>query len=120
MTAAMKPVLTAKWSEPVLDEGYIAYPKRLLRAAPKIFHGEHAIEALTVALALVDYMRPDLNRPPSLGFLAFTAGMEIERFQERLNELAEAGLVKLMGNRDAVKYTLEGLQQAILENSGED
>jgi len=120
MTAAMKPVLTVKWSEPVLDEGYIAFPKRLLRAAPKIFQGEHAIEQLAVALALVDYMRPDLNRPPSIGFLAFTAGMDAERFQERLGELAEAGLIKWMGNRDALKYSLEGLQHAILENSGED
>jgi hypothetical protein len=120
MTSAMKPVLTAKWSEPVLDEGYIAFPKRLLRAAPKIFQGEHAMEQLAVALALADYMRPDLNRPPSLGFLAFSAGMEMERFQERLNELSDTGLVNVMGNRDAVKYSLEGLQQAILENSGED
>ena len=66
------------------------------------------------------YIRPGVSRPPSLGFLAFTAGMDAERFQARLNELAEAGLITLMGNREGVKYTLEGLQQAIIENSGEE
>jgi hypothetical protein len=116
----LKPVLTVKWSAAVLDEGYIVYPKRLLRAASRVFAGEHAVEHLTVVLALVDYLRPDMIRPPSVGFLAFSAGMEVERFQMRLDELVEAGLVKVLGNRDALKYTLEGLQQAILENSGED
>ena len=120
MTAAMKPVLTAKWSGPVLDQGYVAFPKRLLRAAPKIFQGEHAIEQLAVALSLVDYIRPEINRPPSVGFLAFTAGMDSDRFLERLRELADAGQVTWMGNREALKYTLEGLQQAVLENSGEE
>jgi hypothetical protein len=116
----MKPVLTVKWSEPVLDEGYIAFPKRLLRAAPKIFRGEHALEQLSVVLALVDYIRPDSTRPPSIGFLSFTAGIDAERFQERLRELSDAGLVSWVGNRDGVKYSLEGLKQAILEHSGED
>jgi hypothetical protein len=120
MTTAMKPVLTVKWSEPVLDEGYIAFPKRLLRAAPKIFQGEHAMEQLAVALALVDYIRAENNRPPSVGFLAFTAGLDADRFQERLRELSDVGLVTWMGNREGLKYSLEGLQQAILDNSGED
>jgi hypothetical protein len=120
MTSAMKPVLTVKWSDPVLDEGYVAFPKRLVRAAPKIFRGEHAMEQMAVALALVDYIRPDNSRPPSVGFLAFTAGLDAERFQDRLRELADLGLVTWMGNREGLKYSLEGLQQAILENSGED
>jgi hypothetical protein len=120
MATAMKPVLTAKWSELVLDEGYIAFPKRLLRASHKIFVGEHALDRLIVALALADYLRPEMNRPPSVGFLAFTAGMDTDRFQARLDELAEAGLVRVMGNRDALKYELTGLQKAILENSGEE
>ena len=120
MPGVMKPVLTVKWSEPVLDEGYVAFPKRLLRAAPKIFRGEHSMEQLAAALALVDYIRPDNNRPPSIGYLAFTAGLDIERFQERLRELSDAGLVSWVGNREGLKYSLEGLQQAILDNSGED
>jgi len=118
--SGMKPVLTAKWSEPVLDEGYVAFPKRLMRAAPKLFRGENAMEQLAVALALVDYIRADNSRPPSVGFLAFTAGLSTDRFLERLRELADAGLVNWMGNRDSLKYSLEGLQKAILDNSGED
>jgi hypothetical protein len=78
------------------------------------------MEQLAAALALVDYKRPDNSRPPSIGFLALTAGLEIERFQERLRELADAGLVSWVGNHDGLKYTLDGLQQAILDNSGED
>ena len=119
MPADMPAVLTYKWSGQVLDEGYIAFPKRLLRAAPKLFHGENALEQLTVALALVDYLRKD-NRAPSVGFLAFTAGMDPERFWSRLIELRDAQLITFGGSRDAMKYGVEGLQQAILENSGED
>jgi hypothetical protein len=115
-----KPVLAVKWSEPVLDEGYVAFPKRLVRAAPAIFRGDHAVELLVVALALVDYIRPDTSRPPSVGYLAFTAGLDVDRFMERLRELAEAGLVSWVGNREGLKYSLEGLQKAILDNSGEE
>ena len=56
----------------------------------------------------------DNSRPPSVGFLAFTAGLDADRFQERLRELADLGFVTWMGNREGLKYSLEGLQQAIL------
>src|ERR1700682_1496711 len=98
MASALKPVLTVKWSEPVLDEGCVASAKRLVRAAPRIFRGEHAMEQLAVALALVDYIRPDNSRPPSVGFLAFTAGLDAERFQEGLRGLAGPGFGAWVGN----------------------
>lgn len=113
-------VLTAKWAEPVLDEGYIPFPKRLIRSAARIFHGEYAIEQLLVVLALVDYLRPNLKRSPSIGYLAFHAGMDSDRFQERLRELKTAGLVTTMGNAEALVYDLKGLYRAILETSDEE
>ena len=112
-------VLTTKWSEAVLDEGYVAFPKRLIRAARKLFSGPTGLEQLMVVLALVDYRRPNQLRFPSIGFLAFTAGIEPERFQERLNELVAAGYVQTTGNRDALRYELDGLYQAIVDNSDE-
>lgn len=120
VTTSLKAVVTAKWSDAVLDEGYVPFPKRLLRAAPKIFRGEHAIEQLAVALALVDYIRPGQGRPPSVGFLAFLAGLDPDRFMERLRQLSDAGLVNWAGSREGLKYSLEGLHRAVLDNSGED
>jgi hypothetical protein len=111
------PVLAAKWTAALLDEGFVAFPKRLIRVAPRVFRGEHAIEQLAVVLAIVDYLRPHLARFPSLGYLAFVAGIEPERFQERLNELAVAGLVTSAGNREAMRFDLDGLYQVIRDLS---
>jgi hypothetical protein len=119
LTASMPPVLIAKWSPPVLDEGYVAFPKRLIRAAPRLFTGPTALEQLAVVLTLVDYLRPNIVRFPSIGFLAFTAGVEPERFKERLDELVAAGLIKTFGGRDALRYELDGLYSAIIEASDE-
>lgn len=119
LPGAMPAALTAKWSASVLDEGYVPFPKRLIRASRMLFGGATGLEQLMVVLALVDFRRLNQQRFPSVGFLAFTAGMEPERFQERLNELVAAGYVQTTGNRDALRYELDGLYQAIVENSDE-
>ena len=37
--SSIKPVLSAKWSTPVLIEGYTPFPKRLLPVYAGYFHG---------------------------------------------------------------------------------
>lgn len=119
LAVEMPPALTFKWTKELLDEGYVAFPKRLIRAAPQIFTGEHAVEQLAVALTLVDYLRPDNSRPPSTGFLAFAAGMTAERFESRLRELVARGLVTWLGSREQVRFELHGLIRAIRQYSDE-
>jgi len=80
-------VVKHKWGAKVLDEGFIALPKRLLRCLPEVIQGPHALEHLAVILAVVDYKRPKQVRPPSVDYLAFIAGMPAEMFKERLKEL---------------------------------
>ncbi len=79
-TSRLPATLAAKWSRPVLAEGFVPFPKLLLRCLPKIFTGEGAIEKLAVILAIVDFQRDELFRDPSLEYLAFVADMERDDF----------------------------------------
>jgi len=92
-TRRLPTAVVAKWSEPVLEEGFIPFPKKLLRCLPAVFTGPNVAEDLAVVLAVVDYKRPNLSRLPSLGYLAFLAGMEPEEFQTRLVDLEKRELI---------------------------
>jgi len=116
-----KETVAAKWSANILDEGYVPVPKRLIRCLPKIFAGDGASEQLAVVLAIVDYRRPKLVRQPSLGYLAFVAGMDVSRFAEVLQDLETAGLLKVGGDERALTISLDGLIRRIQrESSGEE
>jgi hypothetical protein len=106
---------TSKWSTRVLDEEFVPFPKRLLMVISQVFEGEHAITDLAVVLAVADYLRPDLNRGPSVEFLAFTAGLPSETFLERLQALEERGLLHREGPDEAMTIHLSGLLQRIEE-----
>ncbi len=112
----------SKWSDELLDEGFTPVPKRLLRTLSKVFRPAESIEELQVILAFVDYLRPDLSRGPSLDFLAFTAGLEMERFMKVLHVLEERGWVKVTGSPQAIDLSLEsldGFMREIVEKSEE-
>ena len=64
-----------KWSLEVLEEGFVPFPKKLIRCLAEMFGGPDGIDQLRVLLAVIDYRRPDLVRPPSLEYLSFNAGM---------------------------------------------
>src|SRR5258708_37271696 len=95
----------AKWPKEILDEGFCPFPKRLIRAAPHLFSGPEGVELLTVVLSVVDYKRPSMERLPSLGFLAFTAGLPPEVFRDRLQLLSDLGLAEVRGEDDALNIT---------------
>jgi hypothetical protein len=107
-------VVVFKWSEPVLDEGYIPFPKRLLRCLPRLFSQQGSVGDLQVVLAIVDYARPNLTRPPSYDYLAFNAGMTVPVFKDHVEEMEKRGWLTASGPDDAVVIRIDGLLRAIV------
>ena len=110
----------AKWSQTVLDEGFVPLPKRMLRCLSALFEGSPAISQLATVLAIVDYKRPALSRPPSVEFLAFTAGMDVATFKRNVDELQSRGWVTASGSEPAFDVEIEGLIQEILERTRDE
>ncbi|WP_437941284.1 hypothetical protein [Sorangium sp. So ce341] len=81
--------LTHKWPGTTLDEGFVPLPKKLLRTLTTLFGSSEAMQDLAVLLAVVDYQRPDLKRHPSLEYLAFVAGLDLETTRRTLERLDE-------------------------------
>jgi len=102
-----------KWSANVLDEGFVPFPKRLLRCLGKCFAGDTAIDELRVVLAIVDYRRPRLPHPPSLEFLAFTADMEPQHFWTVLEGLKQKSLLNFEGTQAHLDVDLSPLLKKI-------
>jgi hypothetical protein len=114
------PVVVAKWSEEVLDEGFVPFPKRLVRCLDKIFQGSTAVDDIRIVMAIVDYRRPGLSRPPSYEFLAFTAGMTVEAFKERVKAMENQGLMKATGPDEVVTIEINGLLGRILDLTADE
>lgn len=111
----LKPEVTAKWSKTVLDEGFVPFPKRLLRSMHKLFSGPKGVQELAVLLAIVDYRRKNLSRSPSIEYLAFTAGLTRKRFREILEKLEEKGWVQVENRprEGAIDITIDGFEEEI-------
>jgi len=108
--------ITAKWSVPLLDEGFIPFPKRLLRCLSNVFSDVNELQAV---LAIVDYRRKDPIRPPSYDFLAFTAGISVPELKDRVERLREKGYVTVTGIDDAITIDINPLLARIEELTGE-
>ena len=109
--------ITVKWSAEVLDEGFVAFPKRLLS---DVFSGETGIDDLRVVLAVADFRRPDQWRQPSLAHLAFLAGMGESEFRAALQRLQDRKLVWKRGTEQALEIRLDPLLEEIMQNTGKD
>ena len=116
------PVIAAKWSDVIIDEGFTPFPKRLVRTLSKVFPAEAKWEELQVILALVDSLRPGLTRGPSMDFLAFTAGLEKDRFKSVLQALEQRGWIKLEGPEEALNLNLDSLKGflSLIEKKSEE
>jgi hypothetical protein len=110
----LPPVVVFKWSEEVLNEGFIPFPKRLLRCLPRLFAQQGSVGDLQVILAIVDYARPNLSRPPSYDYLAFNAGMTVPIFKDHVREMERRGWLETSGPDDAVTITIDGLLDTIV------
>jgi len=107
-------VVLAKWNAEVLSEGFTPVPKRLLRCLPQLFRGRHVLEHLAVILAVVDYRRPQLSRPPSVEYLSFIAGMTPEKFKKRISELEMKGCITVDGCDAAFDVGIEPFLKEII------
>ena len=112
-TARLPQQVVEKWSLGVLSEGFVPFPKKLVRSLHRIFPGVDSMKELSVLLAVVDYKRPNLSRPPSLAYLAFLAGLTEDEFTVALDRLVSKGHVQLAGDDNAMEITLNGILTAI-------
>lgn len=119
-TKQLPKVVLEKWRETILDEGYVPFPKRLIRSLSKVFVGPHGLDDLAVVLAIVDYRRPNLVRPPSVEYLSCISGLTIEKFKERIIDLQRRGYVVASGSDDAVRIEIDGVLSAIVKESSDE
>jgi len=113
-----KDVVSFKWSDEILDEGFVPFPKRLLRCAGQVFVGDLRLSELRVVLAIVDYARPQVSRPPSLLHLAQLAGLTEIKFKKCLKTLRARKLIDWTGTEDRMTFDYDGLRDAIVSITG--
>lgn len=96
-----------------MAEGFVPFPKTLLRAMPVLFKGNDPIGFLQVVLAVVDYDRPHLKSEPSAAYLAHLAGMTEEVFMHRVADLVRMKLATQTGDADNLHINLGPLKAKI-------
>jgi len=104
-----------KWSSSVLEEGFVPFPKKLVRCLHKLFADEPTMQELAALLAVVDFKRPNLSRSPSTAYLAFLSGLDESEFKEALTRLEQKGFVSVSGNSDGLEVSLDKTL-ALIEN----
>src|SRR5262249_22754814 len=114
------PNVTEKWSPGILNEGFVPFPKKLIRSGWKLFDGEESMKDLAVILAVVDFKRPNMKSPPSVDYLAFTAGLSPMEFWKRLDALQERGFVTVEGGLGGLTVNIDGLIKKVEEVTGHE
>jgi hypothetical protein len=105
-----------KWPSPdVLREGFVPFPKTLLRCLPQLFSEPTGMVDLCTVLAIVDYRRANLRRLPSLAYLAFIAGLGETEFEKALERLESKGMIETQGDPEELEIKISGLLQKIEE-----
>jgi hypothetical protein len=97
-----------KWPREVLIEGVAALPKRFLRTAHHIFHGDDPLGLFIVAMTLADYRREDA-RDPNIEFLAYLSGLGRDRFRRNLEELEKRDLVRVKHIDETIRFDITRL-----------
>lgn len=109
----LPPQIVQKWSETVLSEGFVPFPKKLLRCLHRVFQGPDSSKELAVVLAIVDFNRLRLTRLPSLAFLSFVAGLNQAEVQVILERLKQKTYVQIVGDSEGLDINLNGLLKVI-------
>ena len=102
-----------KWSPSVLNEGFVPFPKKLLRAIHRIFPDDDSMKELAVILAVVDFKRPKVSRSPSLEYLAFLAGLEENEFKAALSRLEQKKYARVSDDSKGLEISLADLLKKI-------
>ena len=118
----MSEQVRAKWPVSLLEEGYVALAKKFMRTlVPVLKDSENPLHDLAAILAVIDYMRPAISRPPSPEFLAFTAGIERDELIAALDRLVTRGLVEYqIDDSGRLEVDLEGFYAAVDQASSEE
>lgn len=101
-----------KWGDLILSEGFVPFPKTLLRTLLIVLEGGD-LELLQVVLAVIDYDRPNLRNYPSAAYLSHLAGMPEERFMHRVADLVRMGLAQMIGDAANLHVNLGPLKNKI-------
>jgi hypothetical protein len=109
-----------KWTSDVLEEGFVPFPKKLLRSLSVLFPRDPGVEELAVILAVVDARRPGMKRNPSLEFLSFLAGIPSPQLNEVLQRLTRRGWGVVKSEEGRAKIDLTGFEDAIRDALGEE
>lgn len=116
--AKLPPNVLEKWSASALLEGFVPFPKKLLRSMCRLFTGENAQKQLAVILAIADFKRPNLTRPPSAEYLAHVSGLEQHEFDAALIELEHKNYIHIERTPEGLNISLMGLLSAIEREAG--
>ena len=116
----LPPQVVEKWSGPVLNEGFVPFPKRFVRCLHLLFTNSDAIKDLAVILAIADFKRPNLSRMPSIEYLSFLAGLDVEEFKTVLTRLEKKGYICVTPDGEGVDVSLDGLLKEIENQTGEN
>jgi hypothetical protein len=92
--ASFPPDLEAKWPGGVLSEGFVPFPKKLLRSLGALFGKSEELEDLAVLLAIVDFKRANQTRHPSLDFLSFVSGIPEDAVDRSISRMRSKGWVE--------------------------
>lgn len=114
-TTRLPEQVTHKWSADLLAEGFVPLPKMFLRTM-SIVVGDLGMDAVQAVLSIIDFDRPNLRQQPSMEYLAFNAGLPIDRFKECLKALIDAGYAERVDDSSMdewVHVSLKGLKDAI-------
>ena len=102
-----------KWPDDLLLEGFVPFPKRLLRSLPRLFPRSPEVDELALLLASVDYKRRNVSRQPSMEYLAFLSGLDLARADAALQRLKEKGYATALVGDGEVQIELDGLHEAV-------
>ena len=109
----LPPHVLEKWSKETLAEGFVPFPKKLLRCLHQLFSDTKTMEELAVLLAIVDFKRPNLTHLPSRAYLSFLAGLPEDRFETAMDRLSAKGYVNVTGDLKGLQVSLEGFMLAL-------
>ena len=106
-----------KWSPDVLSEGFVPFPKKLVRCLQQVFDSSDSVKEIAALLAVIDFKRPNLTRNPSLHYLAFLAGLAESDFDAALQRLRTKRYVEIQGGPEELHVSVTGLLAAIEANA---
>ena len=114
-------VLTFKWGgKRILDEGFVAVPKRFLRCMRTALGGKKPLTDLRLILAIVDFARPDSDALPTIGILSSISGLDQEVVGERLKDLKTRGLINYFHKDGGLRIEIGGLTSEVLRLTGDE